>query len=751
MEIKSITRNRRILIVDDSPAIHDDFKKILVRCNLAGNDFEKAEASLFGPPETVDGHDQDFELVSAFQGEDAIVAVSKAVKTGRPFAMAFVDVRMPPGLDGIETTERLWKADPDLQIILCTAYSDYSWKDVHTRLGATDRMVILKKPFDAIEVLQLANALTEKWALLQQSQLKVQDLEQAIGKQMQELQTSNEQLHAEIRQRQTAEQELRGTQKKLKHFLSKNPAVLYSLKFEAGTLVPSWVSDNFTNFTGREMEDWYRQTPELNYVEEADRLPLSDSLQTLLAQDYVSLQYRIRRHDGVVRWVRDDRQLLRDHAEQPVEIVGCWTDITERKQLEEQLRQSQKMEAFGQLAGGVAHDFNNLLTIIQGYVCMLQEKDHPADERTSSLAAIAKAADRAANLTRQLLMFARRQLFQTRPIDLNEVIASTSQMLQKLVGESVTLETCLMSGDAGIVADQHMLEQILINLAANARDAMSKGGQLIVSTSRCEVDNEHVCQHGESRPGPHICLSVADTGCGIAPEHLSRIFEPFFTTKDIGKGTGLGLASVYGIVKQHQGWIETTSTVGKGTTLKIFFPASSPPTIPARPLPRVQPARGGSETILVVEDEPGLRELFHITLQRHGYRVFTENSGATALNSWSSRLDEIDLLLTDIVMPGGISGWELASSLQAEKPGMKAIYMSGHDTDVNRHAKNNPGFSQNLSTPIRWPNGACLSGRGETIYKKYGQSSPGLARLKQVCFPAISHGSHTPDRTGECC
>jgi hypothetical protein len=414
---------------------------------------------------------------------------------------------------------------------------------------------------------------------------------------------------------------------------------------------------------------------------------LSNSMQTLLAQDYLSLQYRIRRQDDVVRWVRDDRQLLRDHAEQPVEIVGCWTDITERKQLEEQLRQSQKMEAFGQLAGGVAHDFNNLLTIIQGYVCMLQGKDHPVEERTSSLTAIAKAADRAANLTRQLLMFTRRQLFQTKPLDLNEVITSTSQMLQKLVGESITLETHYMSGDAGIVADQHMLEQILINLAANARDAMPKGGQLVVSTSLCEVNSEQVCQHGESRPGPHVCLSVTDTGCGIAPEHLSRIFEPFFTTKDIGKGTGLGLASVYGIVKQHQGWIETMSSVGKGTTFRIFFPASSQPAILTRPLTRVQPARGGSETILVVEDEPGLRELLHITLQRHGYRVFTENSGAIALNSWSSRLGPIDLLLTDIVMPGGISGWELASALQAEKPDMKAIYMSGHSIDVNNYIK----------------------------------------------------------------
>ena len=689
MEIESIASNHRILIVDDSAPIHDDFKKILVRSSSTGdNDFEKAEASLFGPSETGDEHDQDFELTDAYQGEDALAAVREAVKAGRPFAMAFVDVRMPPGWDGIETTLQLWKADPDLQIILCTAYSDYSWRDVHARLGATDRMVILKKPFDAMEVLQLASSLAEKWMLLQRSRLKVLDLEHIVGERTQELQTSNEQLRGEIGQRRTVEQELRGTQEKLKHFLSKNPAVLYSLKFEAGRLVPSWVSDNFTHFTGREIEDWYRQTPEWNYVEETDRLAVSDSLKTLLAQDHASLQYRIRRQDDVVRWVRDDRQLLRDQAEQPVEVVGCWTDITERKQLEEQLHQSQKMEAFGQLAGGVAHDFNNLLTIIQGYVCMLQSKDCPDDKRPMSLAAIAKAADRAANLTRQLLTFSRRQLFQPKPLDLNEAVASTSQMLQRLIGESITLETQHASGDAFVMADLHMLEQVLINLAANARDAMPNGGHLVVATSVCEIDSAPDGHQGESRPGPHVCLSFTDNGCGIAPENLSRIFEPFFTTKDVGKGTGLGLASVYGIVKQHEGWIEASSIIGKGTTFKIYFPATSQPAISAKSQARVEPVRGGSETILVVEDEPGLRELFRITLQRHGYQVFMENSGITALNSWSSRLNQIDLLLTDVVMPGGVSGWELAKNLQAGKPGLKAVFMSGHSTDLNNHAKN---------------------------------------------------------------
>jgi len=669
MKAEATVRNRRILIVDDSPAIHGDFKKILVRSNPAGNDFEDAEATLFGAPETRAGEELDFELTSAFQGEEALATVHTAMKAGRPFAMAFVDVRMPPGWDGIETIVQLWQVDPDLQIILCTAYSDYSWKDLCGRTGATDKMVILKKPFDAIEVLQLANTLAEKWRLLQQTRREVQNLEQLVGERTRELQISNEQL--------------RGAQEKLKHFLSKSPAVLYSLKLEAGRLTPAWVSDNFTAFTGRKVQEWYQQTPEGNFVEESDRSIVSSGLETLLAQNHVSLQYRIRRADNTVRWVRDDCQLVRDEAQRPVEMIGCWTDITERKQLEEQLRQSQKMEAFGQLAGGVAHDFNNLLTIIKGYVCMLADENCPAEKWGPGLSAVARATDRAAHLTGQLLTFSRRQLFQPKPLALDGIVADTSEMLQQLVGESITLKTECRSDNASITADPNMLEQVLINLAANARDAMPHGGRLTLSTSACEIDSEHVRQCPEARPGPHVCLSVTDTGCGIAPEHMSHLFEPFFTTKDVGKGTGLGLASVYGTVKQHEGWIEVSSRKGKGTTFKIYFPASSLPALPVESPPLACQARGGSETILIVEDEALLRELFCLTLQQLGYRVFAECSGAKALRSWSSRLDQIDLLLTDLVMPDGVSGWKLASTLQTEKPDLKTIYMSGHSAEAN--------------------------------------------------------------------
>jgi len=693
MKSVSIEKNRRILVVDDNASIHDDFWKILARDNTEEDDLARANAELFGQPVAVPGKGPGFEVVAAFQGQDGLAAVREAAQSGRPFAMAFVDVRMPPGWDGIETTARLWEADPDLQIVICTAYSDYSWDEMTARLGVSDRMVILKKPFDVVEVLQLANTLTAKWTLLQQVKLKFQDLERVIGERTHELEASNEQLRGEVRERELTEQVLRGVQEKLNHFLAKSPAVLYSFRIESGKPVPSWVSDNFTHFTGHEVQDWYRQAPGLEYVEETDRVLVRDSLTILLAQGHLSLPYRVRRKDGTLRWVRDDRQLLRDEQGQPIEIVGCWTDTTEQRLLEGELRQSQKMESVGLLAGGIAHDFNNLLTVIRCHVELLLSAESFSNPTADVLRNVLDAADRSANLTRQLLAFSRKQVIRAENLDANELISALTKLLARTLGDHITVIPNYAPNLPAVLADPGMIEQVIMNLAVNARDAMPKGGQLTLSTSVCDISDGHKQQNPESRRGRHVCLSVADTGSGIAPEHQTRVFEPFFTTKEAGKGTGLGLATVYGIVKQHEGWIELESQVGRGTTFKIFLPVSSKKadkTITRIPEPL---ARGGHETILVVEDEPALLALVCKTLQRQGYRVFTAGSGAEAFNNWSARLHQIDLLLTDLVMPAGLTGWELANKLQAQKPGLKAMYMSGYSTDMNGH---DPGVRQGV-------------------------------------------------------
>jgi signal transduction histidine kinase len=368
----------------------------------------------------------------------------------------------------------------------------------------------------------------------------------------------------------------------------------------------------------------------------------------------------------------------------PSQVVHCYVeDITDRLILEEQFRQAQKMESVGQLAAGVAHDFNNILTIIQGHSGLLMSRSNLSPGMTTSIQAIAFAAERATNLTRQLLMFSRKEVIQPKQLDMKNVVDHMSKMLQRLLGETITLQCTSSPNLPTVLGDTGMMEQILMNLAVNARDAMTKGGTLVVHTAPVTITEDYVRAHPDARTGLFICLQVQDTGCGMDSATMKRIFEPFFTTKEAGKGTGLGLATVYGIVKQHSGWIEVNSRVGKGTTFKLFFPATPKQVeAPAAVNGHVDgELRGGFETVLVVEDEPVLRDLAQLILQDCGYKVLEASSGVEALTVWQQHSGNVDLLLTDMIMPDGLSGKDLAESLLAQKPKLKVIFSSGYNVD----------------------------------------------------------------------
>jgi PAS domain S-box-containing protein len=385
-------------------------------------------------------------------------------------------------------------------------------------------------------------------------------------------------------------------------------------------------------------------------------------------------------HDGrAVRFEIVDSYV--ESGGKPRLLLSLFRDVTAQKKLEEQLRQSQKMEAIGQLAGGIAHDFNNILTIILGHATLLTMT--PLDEKAlASARQIKQASERAAGLTRQLLAFGRKQIFNPRPLDLNRVVGKMSDMIGRLLGEDIALQLNFSSEPAVIEADVSMMEQILLNLSVNSRDSMPRGGKLSIRISAREVDTIHVREFAEALPGKYICLSHTDTGCGIPPENMSRIFEPFFTTKELGKGTGLGLATVYGIVKQHRGWIELNSTLGIGTTFSIYFPASNEVIVEPEQFDTQFRAPGGTETVLVVEDERDLREIVTRTLNRHGYRVFQAVDGNSALEIWADYKDEIDLVFTDVIMPGGLNGREMAEKIWTDKPDQKVIFSSGYGAEA---------------------------------------------------------------------
>jgi nitrogen-specific signal transduction histidine kinase/CheY-like chemotaxis protein len=356
-------------------------------------------------------------------------------------------------------------------------------------------------------------------------------------------------------------------------------------------------------------------------------------------------------------------------------------DVTREVELESRFRQSQKLEAIGQLAGGVAHDFNNILTSIMMQVELGGMDVGLPAEVAGNLKQIREDANRAAALTRQLLLFSRRQIMQSRDLDLNEVITNLAKMLRRIIGEDVQLQLTLHAGPLLAHADPGMLDQVAMNLAVNARDAMPQGGRLVIETSEKEVDAELARQQPDAAPGRYVCLSVRDTGRGIPAEILPRIFEPFFTTKEVGKGTGLGLATVFGIVKQHRGWLTVESEVGRGTTFRIYLPAIKEPAVLAAPEPAPK-ARGGTETLLLAEDDGAVRKATVAILAGRGYRVLEAVNGPEAYEIWAKNREVISLLISDLVMPGGLTGLELARKIHAEMPGLKVIFASGYSAEI---------------------------------------------------------------------
>jgi two-component system, cell cycle sensor histidine kinase and response regulator CckA len=645
----------RILIVDDNPSIHEDFRKILGAKTAAQSHLEDVESALFGDKSAASSDERHgFRIDSAHQGKEAFEKVKKAVAEGDPYVLAFVDVRMPPGWDGIETLENIWRAAPDLQAVICTAYSDYSWDEMTRRLGQTDNLLILKKPFETVEVLQMAHALSQKWTLGRQAKLRLDDLDRMVRQRTAELHASEE---------------------RFSKAFQASPIPLAILRCADGAIIDS--NTSFSDLVGYSKEEVLRKTAtDLHFWGAiSDAQPLTNS--TRLREKSCTLN----RPDG------SGRQVVLSTEPLSLGSIPCLLilieDITEQLKIEAQLRQAQKMEVIGRMAAGIAHEFNNLLTVIQGDVGLLQSANPNQVDRAALLDQIMQASQRAATFTRQLLAFSRKQVLQPRVLNLSELVTHTKKMLSRLMGEKFEVTVHCESDLVSLRADEGGLEQILMNLVLNARDAMPEGGTVEISSSTVTMTEADVLRNPDARPGRFACMRVKDQGHGMTPQIISRIFDPFFTTKDVGKGTGLGLSTIHGIVKQHEGWVEVTSEVGKGSTFEVFIPACDNSPASAKPADKaVAPAEGKGEVILVVEDEIEVRELACMALRKRGYQILHASNGPAAIEVWQKNPTPVDLVLTDMVMPNGMSGGELAKELIKRNPSLKIIYTSGYSPEI---------------------------------------------------------------------
>lgn len=442
-----------------------------------------------------------------------------------------------------------------------------------------------------------------------------------------------------------------------------------------------YVSPQIEAITGYSQEEWLANSQDwIRHIPKEDHGVIEAAEEASLRGERFQAEYRIVRKDGAVIWVNDTAVVVSGSYSHPV-MEGIIVDITERKLLENQLQQSRRMEAVGRLAGGIAHDFNNLLTIIKGYAELALQRNAIQPELRADVMQIENASERASALIRQLLAFSRRQVLQPKVLDLNSIVQGLDKLLARAMGEQIEMVTRCGTKVGNVKADPAQIEQVIMNLVVNARDAMPKGGQLTVETCNVDLDSTYARDHVTVKPGAYVMLAVSDTGMGMQPETVAHIFEPFFTTKESGQGTGLGLSTVYGIVKQSGGYIWVYSEPGKGTTFKVYLPRVRERAEFKSVAAEIPGTGRGSETILLVEDEEAVRELASRILSAKGYSVVSARSSAEAEEFLAKHDGEIHLLLTDMVMPGS-GGRELAKTISARHPRTRVLYMSGYTDNV---------------------------------------------------------------------
>ena len=644
-----------------------------------------------------------YEVQTARHGAEALVLARQS-----PPSLVISDLLMPV-MDGY-TLLRHWKADPRLReapfIVYTATYTDPEDERLALSLGADAFVLKPTEPDDFLARVREVEA--RKPSPPSQPPVRgdgeavfraySETLIRKLEDKSLELGEANRALQADLTERVRLETARDESEERFRQLAENIDDVLWLSDVTEFRIF--YLSPAFEKVWGRTRASVYA-APEtwLAAVHPDDRERLGALLATYLSGTW-DQTYRIVRPDGTVRWLRARAFPVRDPEGRVYRVAGVGRDITEVRLLEEQFRQAQKMEAVGRLAGGVAHDFNNILSVILSYTAMLIARMKPGDPIRADVEEIERAGERATDLTRQLLAFSRQQVLEPKVVDLGQIVLGLGRMLERLLGEDVVVSILTARPGGKVHVDPGQIEQIVVNLAVNARDAMPKGGKLTVEVSEVELDEAYAGTHPAVAPGPYVLLAVTDTGTGMDRATVDRIFEPFFTTKEKGKGTGLGLATVFGIVRQSGGHIHVYSEPGVGTTFKIYVPRTD------RALTSLAPAAPsgnlrGTETVLIVEDDDQVRKITRSILERSGYNVLDAHNAGEATLISEQFTAKIHLLLTDVVLPR-MSGRQLAERLAPARPEMKVLYVSGYtETSIVHHGVLDAGiaFLQKPITP----------------------------------------------------
>ena len=661
-----LEKNQRILIVDDNESIHDDFRKIL-SLNTSDQDFDAEDAAIFGSSTARPASRACFELSFATQGLQALEIVRNATAADRPFALVFMDVRMPPGCDGLETTVQLWKVDPDLQVVICTAFSDKSWEEMYEKLPHPERLLILKKPFDSIEVLQLAHALTEKWALLRAVQRNVEELENTVAARTHELTAANGLLAAEVTMHERSQERVRELTSLL------NNAQDAIIMTDAEERITYWNKGAENVWGWTEAEALGQDAMDLLFRDE--RPERIEARRRVMQNGEWAGDLRHQTKDGKTILMESRWTMLYDAEGRPKARLGIHTDITERRKLAAQILRMQRMESIGTLAGGVAHDLNNALSpIILGLELLrLRLPDEP---HASLINTLDVSAQRGREIVRQILTFASGVEGDHTVLSVEKLILEQVKICRNTFYKLIEIRTEVPVDLWPVHGDGTQLHQVLMNLCVNARDAMPSGGALTITAVNTVIGDNSMPARSGLKAGPYVLITVSDTGCGIPAKVMDRIFDPFFTTKGPGKGTGLGLSTVLGIVQQHSGFVDASSEPGQGSQFRVYLPATTATTPDLAGPDAARPPAGNHECVLVIDDEQSIRDIIKYTLELQGYEVLVASGGMEAITLFEKRPDDVAVVLTDISMPV-MDGPATIRALQRIRPGVKIIAMSG--------------------------------------------------------------------------